>query len=110
MSTFLKETSLKMSEFLKNKYFFNEISFATYFLKMTTFSKANVLVLPELLKNKNFINGKSASFARILENQKFFQVAQHILFFGDELETLNFNRILKTIIFFSSICFLFNIQ
>jgi hypothetical protein len=70
MSTLLKETSLKMSEFLKNKYFFNEISFATYFLKMTTFSKENVLVLPELLKNKNFINGKSASFARILENQK----------------------------------------
>jgi hypothetical protein len=34
---------------------------------MTSFSKENVLVLAEFLKNKNFVNGKSPSFARILE-------------------------------------------
>jgi hypothetical protein len=27
----------------------------------------NVLILPEFLKNKNYINGKSPSYARILE-------------------------------------------
>jgi hypothetical protein len=30
-------------------------------------NKENVIVLPEFLKNKNFNNGKSPSFARILE-------------------------------------------
>jgi hypothetical protein len=41
--TLLKENPLKMSEFLKNKYFFNE-------------KDASVeVVLPEFLKNNNFV-------------------------------------------------------
>jgi hypothetical protein len=57
-----------LSEFLKNKYFFNEIS-PSYILipENDDFSLKNVLVLSEFLKNKNFIYGKSPSFARILE-------------------------------------------
>jgi hypothetical protein len=37
------------------------------FLKKTTLSKENVLVLPEFLKRKYFVEGKSPSFAQILE-------------------------------------------
>jgi hypothetical protein len=57
-----------MSEFLKNKYFFNEKS-PRYNLipEKKTFSKENVPVLPEFLKNKNFVEEKYPSFARILE-------------------------------------------
>jgi hypothetical protein len=53
-----------MSEFLKNKYFFNEMS-RSYILipEKTSFPKENVLVLAEFLKNKNFVKGKSPSFA-----------------------------------------------
>jgi hypothetical protein len=59
MSSFLKENPLKMSEFLKNKYFFNEKS-PSYILilKKTSFSKESVLLLPEFLKNKYFVKGK----------------------------------------------------
>jgi hypothetical protein len=59
-----------MSQFLKNKYFFNEI-FPSYILipENDNVLKGNVLVLPEFLKNKNFINEKSHSFAQILEKK-----------------------------------------
>jgi hypothetical protein len=71
--TLLKESPLKMSEFLmnknisellKNKYFFNEKS-SNY--NLIPEKDENVLVLREFLKNKNFVNGKSPSFSRILE-------------------------------------------
>jgi mannosyltransferase OCH1-like enzyme len=57
-----------MSESLKYKNFFSKKS-ASYTLipENNNFLIKNVLVLPEFLKNKNFINGKSPSFARVLE-------------------------------------------
>jgi hypothetical protein len=56
----LEENPLKISEFLKNKFLFNEKSpsYIYSFRKMTIFSKENFLVLPKFFKNKNFINGK----------------------------------------------------
>jgi hypothetical protein len=64
----LKENLPKMSEFVKNEFFFNEKS-PRYALipEKAVFLKKNILVLPEFLKNKNFGKGKSPSFARILE-------------------------------------------
>jgi hypothetical protein len=54
-----------MSEFLKNKYFFNEKSPSSILIPVKdNFFKGKC---PEFLKNKNFINGKSPSFARVLE-------------------------------------------
>jgi hypothetical protein len=48
-----------MSEFLKIKYFFNEISpIAIYYL---------IHKNDDFLKNKNFVQGKSPSFAWIFE-------------------------------------------
>jgi hypothetical protein len=57
-----------MSEFLKNKYFFNEKSLSFILIpEKTTCSKKYVLVLPAFLKNKNFVKEKSPSFAPIPE-------------------------------------------
>jgi hypothetical protein len=57
-----------MSEFLKNKYFFNGKSPSFILIpEKDVFSKENVLVLSEFFKNYNFFKGKSPSFARILE-------------------------------------------
>jgi hypothetical protein len=51
LSTLLKENRLKMSEFLKNKYFFNGKS-------------PSCILIPE---NDDFLKEKCPSFARILE-------------------------------------------
>jgi hypothetical protein len=53
ISAFSKENPLKMSEFLKNKYFCNE-KFLSYIL-----IPEKVLILPQFLKNKNFVERKS---------------------------------------------------
>jgi hypothetical protein len=64
-----KEKPLKMSEFLKNKYFSNEkspryilIPEKNGFLKKKVLVlpefKENLLVLPDFLKNKYFVEGK----------------------------------------------------
>jgi hypothetical protein len=60
----VKEKPLKMSEFLKNKYFFNEksgkISYVYILIpEKTSFIKENQLVLPEFLKTKYFVKKKS---------------------------------------------------
>jgi hypothetical protein len=83
--TLLKESPLKMSEFLrnkcffegkspknvwhpKNKLFFNKSSLSYWlipekdclnFCKIRTLLKENLLVLPEFLRNKFFVKGKS---------------------------------------------------
>jgi hypothetical protein len=61
----LKENPLKMSEFLKNKYFFNEISHEN------DDSMENVLVLPEFLKNKNLIMENLLVLPEFLKNKYF---------------------------------------
>jgi hypothetical protein len=64
----LNKNPLKLSEFLRNKYFVKGKSQKmSKLLKKTFFSNENVLNLPEFLKNKNVVKGKSPSFARILE-------------------------------------------
>jgi hypothetical protein len=51
----LKENPIKISEFLKNRYFSNRKSPRFVLIpEKTTFSKKNLLVLPELLKNKYY--------------------------------------------------------
>jgi hypothetical protein len=64
----LKENPLKMSEILKNKYFFNEKSPDCILIpEKYVFLKEKCPSLPEFLENKNFVKGKSLIFARILE-------------------------------------------
>jgi hypothetical protein len=49
-----------MSEFLKNKYFFNEKSSSyNYIPEKDEFLKVKCPSLPEFLKNKYFVKGKS---------------------------------------------------
>jgi hypothetical protein len=49
-----------MSDFLKNKYFFNEKSPSCKLIpEKTSFSRKTVLVLPEFWKNRYFVEGKS---------------------------------------------------
>jgi hypothetical protein len=72
----LKENPLKMSEFPKNKYFFNEISPSYVVIPenekaMSSFSKENVLVLPEFLKNKNLIIKNLEVLPEFLKNKYF---------------------------------------
>jgi hypothetical protein len=55
-----------MSEFLKNKYFFNEKS-SSY--NLIPFSKENVLVLPEFLKNKYFVKENVLVLPDFLKNK-----------------------------------------
>jgi hypothetical protein len=62
-----------MSEFLNNRYFFNEIS-PSYLLIpefLTTFAKENVLILPEFLKNQNFLMENLLVLPEFLKNQYF---------------------------------------
>jgi hypothetical protein len=64
----LKENPLKMSEFLGNKYFFNEISPSNILIpEKEEFLKGQCPSLTEFLKNNNFVYGQSSRFARILE-------------------------------------------
>jgi hypothetical protein len=52
------ENLLVLPEFLKNKYFFNEISTSYILIPEKVFLKGKC-PLPEFLKNKYFVKGKS---------------------------------------------------
>jgi hypothetical protein len=68
----LKEDSLKMSEFLKNKYFFNEKS-PSYNLipEKDDFLKGNVVVLPEFLKIRTLLKENPLKMSEFLRNKHF---------------------------------------
>jgi hypothetical protein len=73
--TLLKENPLKMSEFLKNKYFFSAESPSHILIPVKDdFLEGKCpIVLPEFVKNKNLVRGKSLVLPEFLKNRYFFK-------------------------------------